>query len=193
MKGPKGVKSHPCPKCGRIRHFKTRAYYRAAVRTNTICKRCAYEKHREAHTQRSKEWWEKWNENASPTEIEAMRKKRSASAKRVWDSRTDEEKEKLLKQAERARERRLFRLRSPKLRAKWIAKQKKAFEKYRGENHWTNRRETYFKILKSNEKYVGENHWFKRPEVWKRWCRAMKKRYGDKFDMEKALKKYEKV
>ena len=174
MVGPRGIKSHPCPKCGKMRHFKRRSYYRHAIIHNTVCKRCAYEKNKVEHAQRSKDYWA----NLSNEEREKINKKRSLSQKRRLANMTEKERKKVIERGTRSLRNFRIKLKNPKVREKWLANLRKSFDKYRGDKHWTNRPDTYLKIVDSSKKYCGEGHWFKRPAVKKRWDKAMRKRYA---------------
>lgn len=176
MKSPRGVKSHPCPQCGKMRHFKTRSYYRSAVRENTICKSCTQLNSREANIKRGKDRWA----NMSEEERQRIRKRYVQGQKKRWQSLSEEEREKVRERGRKGLRIAHLKMWNPKNKAKWIANLKKSFEKHRGDKHWVYRPETYLKIVESNKKYCGENHWFHRPEVRKRWQAAMRKRYPQK-------------
>jgi len=152
----KGVFARICPECKSIVEHFSYTSFRAASNINSRCKSCAGFEIGAKVTERV---WAEWvpiigNNRFTYRTIEIVRKH--------WNSCDETERQRILKLTP-LQKKYFWGHVHRKRRVMAIANAKKAFAKYRGENHWMKRAKVYLKVLNSCQKYCGDNHWFKNP------------------------------
>lgn len=142
-----------CPSCQSVITHKSKFSFLQAKRENIPCKSCTNKKLWTNETYRNNQLQHKRNISDS------TKKKLSLAMKNRWAN--TEDKTQILENLKHATEIFQENLKNPEYKQNWALNQKKAFEKYKGNNHWMKRPEVMEKIINSCKKYKGNNHWFK--------------------------------
>lgn len=142
-----------CPNCQSVITHKSKRTLLQAKNINSPCKSCTNKKLWTDEAYRNNQLQYKRN---MPN---ITRQKLSSAMKKRWEN--TEDKSQILEQLKRATEIFQENLKNPEYKQNWALNQKKAFEKYKGDNHWMKRPEVMEKIINSCKKYKGNNHWFK--------------------------------
>jgi hypothetical protein len=151
-----------CPKCNNSIKYKSHLQCNRANKINSICKRCSNQEKSEKRISSEIKKWSTIFGSVPPKRQRVLKR-----WKNKWNSFTEEKKQSILaktplqkiyfwghiNRASRSQQKKLL---------------KKAFMKYRGENHWMKRPEVYAKIIESCKKYRGDNHWFRNPNYIKK-------------------------
>lgn len=154
-----------CPRCNGKQEYNTKIGLVRGINLKLICKGCT-SRENALITQRKIKIW---RENLSDKEKQKLSKACSIAHLKVWNSKTEKEKQSVIKRLRNERDKWYSNLwMHPEEYDRWITKLKKSFEKYRGENHWMNRVDTMAKIHSTYMKYLGKNHWVHRPGILKK-------------------------
>jgi hypothetical protein len=116
--------------------------------------------------------------------------RRKTMIRNYWKSASDKQKAKILLKTDLQKKyfwdhlNRAKAFIQKKNRPIYLENLRRAFDKYRGDNHWMKRPEVIGKVIKSCEKYKGPGHWFNRPDSYAKLLGTDIKKYkgfGDTF------------
>jgi hypothetical protein len=157
-----------CPNCNNLVKCKNRRMFLQNTCLNKPCKSCTTKK----------VFAEKFEKEWMPVIGYRPSTKVFHRIKKHWNSLSVNQKNNILQKNDKNK--RIYFDHLPRTNRR-IAKRnvKLAFEKYKGQNHWTKRPEILQKIKNSCKKYCGENHWFnKYPEIKKKMLDTKMRKYG---------------
>jgi len=141
-----------CPRCHNLIKHNRRVGFLNAINENRICKSCG-----------GKETFErKWGLEWKPIIGDKVPIRRVFyRIRKHWRTLSQEKKDELLSRTQKSRT--MYFEHLPRAgRTRNRISVKKAFEKYKGENHWMKRPEVLRKVKNTCKKYRGDNHWSRR-------------------------------